>query len=174
MPLPKDKNDLVIVVPPDALRTVAFAAISGVRSMAAPALLARAVGRGDVSGLRATPFTLLGGDRVSGALQVLMVGEMIGDKTPFIPSRTSAGPLVGRALSGALVGSALFASRGRQGLSGALLGAASALGGVYAADRLRSATTQGLGLPDPLFGLLEDGLILLGGSRLLRRESAGG
>ena len=42
------------------------------------------------------------------------------------------------------------------------------LAGVYAADRLRSAATQGLGMPDPLFGLLEDGLILVGGSRLLR------
>ena len=170
--MPENK-DLVIRVTPDALRTVALAAISGVRSMAAPALLARAVGRGDVSGLRATPFAALGDERVSTALQVLMAGEMAGDKTPFIPSRTSAGPLFGRALSGALVGSALFVSRERPGLSGALLGAASALGGVYAADRLRSATTQGLGLPDPLFGLLEDGLILVGGSRLLREEAAG-
>ena len=172
--MPRDKNDLVIEVSPDAIRTATLAAISGVRSMAAPALLARAVGRGDVSGLRATPFAPLGDDRVSAVLQALMVGEMIGDKTPFIPSRVSAGPLFGRALSGALVGSALFVSRGRQGLSGALVGAASALGGVYAADRLRSATTQGLGLPDPIFGLLEDGLILLGGSRLLRKERAGG
>jgi uncharacterized membrane protein len=168
--LPKNK-DLVIQVTPNALRTVALAAISGVRSMAAPALLARAVGRGDVSGLRATPFAALGDERISTALQVLMAGEMAGDKTPLIPSRTSAGPLFGRALSGALVGSALFVSRKRPGLSGALLGAASALGGVYAADRLRSATTQGLGLPDPLFGLLEDGLILIGGNRLLRKES---
>ncbi len=165
---------MVIEVSPDALRTVALAAISGVRSMAAPALLARAVSRGDVSGLRATPFALLGDARVSTVMQALMVGEMIGDKTPFVPSRVSTGPLFGRALSGALVGSALFASRRRQGLSGALLGAAAALAGVYAADRLRSATTQGLGLPDPLFGLLEDGLVLTGGSRLLRRDSAQG
>ena len=172
--MPKDNNDLVIKVSPDALRTVAFAAISGVRSMAAPALLARAASRGDVPGLRATPLGFLGDDRAATILQTLMVGEMIGDKTPFIPSRVAAGPLFGRAVSGALVGSALFLSRGRQNLSGALLGALSALAGVYAADRLRSATTQGLSLPDPLFGLLEDGLILVGGNRLLRRERAGG
>ena len=171
--MPKN-NDLFIEVSPDAARTATFAAISGVRSMAAPALLARAVGRGDVSGLRTTPFAPLGHARTATILQALMVGEMIGDKTPLIPSRTSAGPLFGRALSGALVGAALFASRKRPGLSGALLGAVSALAGVYAADRLRSATTQGLGLPDPLFGLLEDGLILVGGSRLLRREPSGG
>ena len=171
--MPKN-NDLVIQVTPDNLRTVALAAISGVRSMAAPALLARAASHGDVPGLRATPFALLGDERVSTALQVLMAGEMAGDKTPFIPSRTSAGPLAGRALSGALVGSALFVSRRRPGLPGALLGAASALGGVYAADRLRSATTQSLGLPDPLFGLLEDALVLVGGNRLLRGGSSAG
>ncbi len=171
--MPKNK-DLVIEVSSDNLRTVALAAISGVRSMAAPALLARAASRGDLSGLRSTPFTYLGDDRAAWLLQALMVGEMIGDKTPFIPSRTAAGPLLGRALSGALVGSALFASRGRQTLSGALLGAASALAGVYTVDRLRSAATQGLGLPDPLFGLLEDGAILAGGSRLLRRFATSG
>jgi len=171
--LPK-RDDIVIQVTPDALRTAALAAISGVRSMAAPALLARAASRGDLSGLKATPFAALADERAANALQALMVGEMIGDKTPFIPSRTAAGPLFGRALSGALVGSALFASRRRPGLNGALLGAASALAGVYAVDRLRSAATQGLGLPDPLFGLLEDGVILSGGSRLLRRFATNG
>jgi uncharacterized membrane protein len=137
--------------------------------MAAPALLARAASRGELPNLRSTPFAVLGDERTANALQALMVGEMIGDKTPFIPSRTATGPLLGRALSGALVGSALFTSRRQTGLNGALLGAASALAGVYAVDRLRSAATQGLGLPDPLFGLLEDGAILATGGRLLRR-----
>ena len=171
--MPNNK-DLVIEISPDNLRTVALAAISGVRSMAAPALLTRAAARGDLSGLRSTPFAILSDERVASLLQALMVGEMIGDKTPFIPSRTAAGPLFGRALSGALVGSALFASRRRTGLPGAVLGVASALAGVYAVDRLRSAATQGLGLPDPLFGLLEDGVIILGGSRLLGEGSTDG
>ena len=166
--MPKNKNDLVIKVPPDVLRTVALAATSGIRSMAAPALLARAVGRGDLAGLGGTGFAALGSENVSTALQALMLGEMAGDKTPLVPARTSAGPLFGRALSGALVGSALFVSRRRPGVPGALLGVLSAMAGVYAADRLRAATTQGLGLPDPVFGLIEDGLILFGGSRLLR------
>ena len=166
--MPRHSNELVIRVPPDAAKTAALAAISGVRSMAAPALLARAVARGEVTGLGGTRFAALGSGRIPTVLEVLMVGEMGGDKTPFVPSRTSPGPLLGRALSGALVGSALFVSGGRRSVPGALLGAASALGGVFAADRLRSVTTQGLGLPDPIFGLLEDGLVLLGGNRLLR------
>ncbi len=170
--MPEHTNDFVIQVSPDVLRTAALAAISGVRSMAAPALLARAVARGEVTGLRGTRFAALGSGGVATVLQTLMLGEMAGDKTPLVPARTSAGPLFGRVLSGALVGSALFVSRRRPGVSGALLGAVSALAGVYAADRLRSATTQGLGLPDPVFGLIEDGLVLFGGNRLLRDESA--
>ena len=174
--MPKRTNDLVIRIPPDVLKAALLGATSGVRSMAAPALLSRAVARGVVPGLRGTPFAALGSDRVSTLLQVLMIGEMGGDKTPFVPSRTSAGPVFGRALSGALVGSALFVSRRRRGIPGALLGAASALAGVYGADRLRSATTQGLGLPDPIFGLIEDAIVLFGGSRLLRKdpETGGG
>ncbi len=170
--MPEHTNDFVIQVSPDVLRTAALAAISGVRSMAAPALLARAVARGEVTGLRGTRFAALGSGGVATVLQTLMLGEMVGDKTSLVPARTSAGPLFGRVLSGALVGSALFVSRRRPGVSGALLGAVSALAGVYAADRLRSATTQGLGLPDPVFGLIEDGLVLFGGNRLLRDESA--
>ena len=172
--MPKHENDLVIQVSPDALRTAALAATSGVRSMAAPALLARAAARGEFAGLRGTRFAALGSGGVSALLQALMLGEMVGDKTSLVPARTSAGPLFARALSGALVGSALYVSRRRPGVPGALLGALSALAGVYAADRLRSATTQGLGLPDPVFGLLEDGLVLFGGSRLLWEEPVRG
>lgn len=166
--MPKHDNDIIVQVSPEALKTAALGVISGLRSMAGPALLARAAARGDVGGLEGTRFAALGSDVVATAFQILMVGEMGGDKTPFVPSRVSAGPLFGRALSGALVGSALFASGGRRGIAGALLGGASAVGGVYAADRLRSAATQNLGLPDPVYGLIEDSIILLGGNRLLR------
>lgn len=168
--MPRRKDDLVIEVSPDALKAVALATFSGMRSMAPPALLSRAAAGGDLPGLRGTRFAPLASGGVATALQTMMVGEMLGDKTSFVPSRVSPGPLLGRALSGALVGSALFVSGDRGGLPGALLGAASALAGVYAADRLRSSSTQKLGLPDPVFGLLEDAFVLLAGTRLLRRS----
>ena len=153
----------------ETTEVVGLAAIAGVRSMAAPALVAKAIGRGDAGGLAGTPFAVLGSGRVPALLEALMIGEMIGDKTPFIPARTSAGPVFGRALSGALVGAALSASGRRGAGSGALLGALSALAGVYAIDRLRTGATQGLGLPDRVFGLLEDGFVLAVGNRLLGR-----
>lgn len=156
-------------LPAGTLETVGLAAIAGIRTMAAPALLARAIRRGDVRGLAGTPFAALGSGRVPALLETLMIGEMAGDKTPFIPARTSAPALLGRALSGALVGAALSVSEERGGPAGALIGASSALAGVFAADRLRSGATQGLGVPDTVFALLEDGLVLSLGTRLLRR-----
>ena len=157
-------------LPSGTPEAVGLAAIAGIRSMAALALLARAIRRGDVPGLAGTPFAALGSGRVPVLLQALMIGEMVGDKTPFIPARTSAPALLGRALSGALVGAALWASSDRTAPPGALVGAASALAGAYAIDRLRSGATENLGVPDRVFGLLEDGLVLAVGTRLLGRR----
>ncbi len=151
-------------------RTTGLAAIAGLRSLAAPALLSRALKRGDVGGLQGTPFAALGRPNVSTTLQLLMVGEMIADKAPFVPSRTSPPALLGRALSGALVGAALFAARKRHPVSGAALGALSAVAAAYAGEKLRVRGTEKLGVPDPILALLEDGIVLFGGSYLLRRN----
>lgn len=155
-------------LPAGTFRAAGLAGIAGIRSMAAPALLARAIRRGDVEGLVGTPFAALGSGGTPALLQALMVGEMVADKTPFIPARISTPALLGRALSGALVGAAVSGEGG--GASGALVGVFSALAGAYAIDRLRSGATQGLGVPDRVFGLLEDGLVLSVGTRLLRRD----
>ena len=151
-------------------RTTGLTAIAGLRTMAAPALLSRALRRGDVRGLRGTPFAALGYPKVSTTLQLLMVGEMIADKMPFIPSRTSAPALSGRALSGALVGAALFVAGERHPVSGATLGALSAVAAAYAGEKLRVRGTEKLGVPDPILALLEDSIALFGGTRLLRKK----
>ncbi len=145
-----------------------LAAIAGLRSMAAPALLSRAVKRGDIGGLQDTPFAPLGYPKVSTTLQLLMVGEMIADKAPFVPSRTSPPALLGRALSGALVGAALFAAGKRHPVSGAALGALSAVAAAYAGENLRVKGSEKLGVPGQILALLEDGIVLFGGTRLLR------
>lgn len=152
-------------ITPATFSTLGLAAIAGLRSMAAPALLARAVRRGD---LDAPNLPSLGKKEVSGLLSILAAGEMAADKTPFIPARTSAPALLGRLLSGALVGATLFASEGRHGSSGAVLGALSALGAAYAGEGLRAAGTR-KGIPDPILGTLEDRAILTIGTRLLRK-----
>ena len=148
-------------------KTLGLAGISGLRSLSAPALLARAVRRGDAD---APNLPALGSARVSNLLALLAVGEMIADKTPFIPARTSAPALLGRALSGALVGAELFSSEGRHRNSGAILGALSALATAYAGEQLRTEGAR-KGIPDPLLATLEDRLVLSLGTRLLRRKT---
>jgi uncharacterized membrane protein len=151
-------------------RITGLAAIAGLRSLAAPALLSRALKRGDIEGLQGSPFAALGKPKVSTTLQLLMVGEMIADKAPFVPSRTSPPALLGRALSGALVGAALFAAGKRHPVSGAALGALSAVAAAYAGEKFRVRGTEKLGVPDPILALLEDGIVLFGGTRLLRKK----
>ena len=149
-------------------RTMGVGGIAGVRSMAAPAILSRSVVEGRVGSLEDTPFAALGSPRVSTALRVLEVGELIVDKLPIVPSRTSPPPLLGRAASGALVGAAMFASGGRRAVMGGAMGAVSAMVAAYAAERLRVQITQRLGMPNVVAGLLEDGIVLFGGPHLLR------
>jgi uncharacterized membrane protein len=149
-------------------RTLGLGAIAGMRSMAAPAIRSRSIVEGRVGSLEGTPFATLGSPGVSTALRVLEIGELIVDKLPIVPSRTSPPPLLGRAASGAVVGAALFASAGRQAATGGALGAVSAISSAYATERLRMQIIQRLGVPNVVAGLLEDGAVLFGGRRLLR------
>jgi uncharacterized membrane protein len=150
-------------------RTLGLGAISGMRSMAAPATLSRAVERGDVDGLENTPFAAFGSPGVSTMLRMFEIGEMFVDKLPvMVPSRTSPSPLLGRAASGAIAGAALFASGGRRIATGGVLGGASALAAAYATERLRRQLAERLGVPDLVVALSEDAIVLFGGARLLR------
>jgi uncharacterized membrane protein len=143
-------------------------AVAGLRSMAAPATLSRAASNGHVGSLRDTSFAVLGSSKVSTLLTLFEVGELIGDKLPVLPSRTSPPPLVGRAASGAVVGAALFASEGRRAAKGGALGAIAAVVSAYAGEQLRTQVGQLTGVPDPAVALLEDAVVLLGAHRLLR------
>jgi uncharacterized membrane protein len=149
-------------------RTLILGAVAGMRAMAAPATLSRAVVRGDVDGLENTPFAALGSPEVSTMLRMFEIGEMFVDKLPAVPSRTSLPPLLGRAVSGGLVGAALFASEGRRAATGGALGGAAAVASAYAGEQLRAQVGQLTGVPDPAVALLEDAVVLLGAHRLLR------
>jgi len=150
-----------------ALRALGLGAISGLRSMSGPALVSRAASTGRLS-LEGTAFAFLGSSRVSKALLVAALGELVGDKLPMTPSRTSTPPLLGRAASGALLGAALFVSEGRRAAPGAVLGSSAAVAAAFAGERLRALAGEKTGLPDPVLALVEDAVVLLGGPRLLK------
>ncbi|MDQ3286378.1 MAG: DUF4126 family protein [Actinomycetota bacterium] len=153
-------------VTPATLKTLGLAGVAGLRSMAAPALLARAVQRRD---LDAPNLPALGYKDVSKLLSFLSFGEMVADKTHLVPARTSAPALLGRLLSGAVAGSILFTDEGRRSNSGAILGALSAFTAAYTGEKLRAMGVQ-RGIPDPILGILEDRLAISLGTRLLRKS----
>lgn len=145
-------------------------ALAGMRSMAVPALLSRAVRRGDVEGLAGTPLALLGSEKLSTALRFLMVGEIIADKFPFAPDRTFAPALAWRLFSGGLAGATVFASEGRHRNSGAVLGALSALATSYAGEHARKTEAGETALSNAALGALEDWIVLALGPPLLGRK----
>jgi uncharacterized membrane protein len=148
-------------------RALGLGAISGLRSLSGPAFVSRAASRGDLD-LDDTIFAFLGSPRVSKALVLMELGELVGDKLPAIPSRTSPPPLLGRAASGALVGAAVFASEGRRATTGAALGSTAAVVAAFAGEWIRALVVEKTEFPDPVVALAEDATVLLVGRRSLR------
>jgi uncharacterized membrane protein len=145
-------------------RALVLGAISGLRSASGPAFVGRAASRGDMD-LGGTPLAFLGSPRLSKALTVAQLGEMIGDKLPAVPSRMRLMPLLGRAASGGLVGAAAFLSEDRRAATGTILGSSSAIVAAFAGEKLRAIVSRKTGLPDLLVAVAEDAVVLLVGSR---------
>jgi uncharacterized membrane protein len=142
-------------------------AISGLRSMSGPAFVGRAASRGDLN-LDGTFLAPLGSPRLSKALLLLELGELLGDKLPVTPSRTALLPLLSRAASGGLVGAAVFVSEGQRAATGIVLGSSAAVVAAFAGERLRALAVEKTGLPGPVVALAEDAIVLLIGSRSLK------
>lgn len=135
------------------------------RSLSAPALLSAELARRARDGAQpAFPASLLASPVAARLLGVLAAGEMLGDKLPFIPDRTDPLPLIGRALSGALVGAAVAADEHREMWLPALVGVAAAVAATFAAHWIRGAVDRRL--PDTVVGLAEDGIVMAAGTRL--------
>jgi uncharacterized membrane protein len=120
-------------------RIVGLGAVTGMRSMAGVAALARAR-----DGMARPLMTLLA------------VGEMCADKTPAVGNRTDALPLGGRALMGAVVGAVVASEHDENPLLGGLIGATTALIATHLAFQLR----RRLPVSNVAGGLLEDALVL--------------
>jgi uncharacterized membrane protein len=96
------------------------------------------------------------------------MGEWVGDKLPNIPNRTDPPGVMARTVSGILAGASIARLNGKSRLRGAMVGAAAAFIGTYAAYHARRWAGQRYGLPDPLVGMAEDALAFGSGSVLVR------
>src|SRR5260370_22973013 len=127
-------SDLALV-----LSTFGIGIVAGLRSMTAPAIVSWAarLHRFDLSGSR---LAFLASAAAVYIFSALGIGELIADKLPFVPNRTSPLPMVFRVLSGAICGAALCIAANRLILAGALLGglgaAHRAFGGFSVCRRL--------------------------------------
>lgn len=131
-------------------RAMRLAAVSGLRASFGPALLEAAYNRQN---------------RRNWALAA--VGEMVVDKLPGIPSRSSLPLMAPRAVSGGYVAQQVMEREGIQDPWVAPMGAAVAAGVAALAPRLRGLISTVLGIPSPLVGLAEDYLALKVGAEAL-------
>lgn len=134
-------------------RALALGIVAGMRSLMAPALVARKAAS-DPEGLP----EVLTRPQTRTALEVMAAGELIADKLPFAPSRLALPSLAFRAVSGALIGAAFASSRRASPGKGALVGALGAVASAYAAYHVRQIVDKKLKVADPLVGAAEDAL----------------
>jgi len=107
---------------------VGIGVFAGLRTTVAPTAVSWAAYLGWLN-LGDTWLAFLGSVYAPWILSLCLVGELIGDKLPFTPSRKLPGPFVARLVSGGICGLALGYAGGGA-LAGALVGA---LGGIVGA-----------------------------------------
>lgn len=137
-------------------RATGVGVVAGMRSALAPALASRHLAR------RHPNTTLLSSPRVARLLRWMSAGEMLADKSPFMPDRTDAPALVGRALAGALAATALSPRR-RPRWRLALWAAGAAVASTFVMHRTRGAAP----LPNAVAGALEDAFAFALGRRVV-------
>ena len=87
---------------------------------------------------------------------VLAIGELIADKLPKTPNRTSAGPLIFRLVMGGVAGSIAADSLYGSSIEGVLLGVVAALLGAFAGFMIRRDLVERLSCPDWIIAVAED------------------
>lgn len=147
-------NDSVV------LTAAAVGAIAGLRSLAAPALLTHELaedGDADEFGVFERVLT---SERTANILAVVAGGEMLADKTPYVPDRTDPLPLLGRAVIGSVTAAAFAVRRRHSVLLPAAVGAVSAIASTFAAYHARRYAKDHFHIPDRLLGFAEDAIVV--------------
>jgi uncharacterized membrane protein len=140
---------------------------AGLRSLTAPAATAWAVHLGWLKLER--PLSLIGSLPSVVILTVLAVAELVADKLPKTPSRTSPPGLIARIVTGGLTGACVAAGGGQGLFIGAVLGAVGGVVGCFGGYQARTGLVKALGTPDIYVALLEDLVAVAGGLWVVSR-----
>jgi len=148
--------------------TLAFAFLigffAGLRSLMPPAAVAWGAHLGwlKLQGLLA----LLGTVPVVAIFTLAAISELVVDKLPRLPNRTSVPGLIARVLTGGGMGACIAAAGGQNLLPGMALGAIGGIAGAYAGFHARKRLVEALRVPDLYIALGED-LFTIGGCVLI-------
>jgi uncharacterized membrane protein len=135
--------------------------LNGLRSFTPPAAAAWAAHLGWIRLQGA--LALIGSVPVVAVFTLLAGFELVADKMPWIPDRTTTMSLIARGVMGALTGASVAAAGGQWAGIGAACGVAGAMVGAFAGYRARKRSATALGVPDIYVALVED-LICVAGS----------
>jgi uncharacterized membrane protein len=140
----------------------AIGAVAGLRTFTAPAIVSWAAASGDLR-VKQRGLRMLRSAATANTFLVLAAGELIADKTPYIPDRIDAAPLAGRIVSGGLCGAAICSARRESPVAGAILGGLGAVGGAFLGYHLRKHAVRKHHVPDLGAALVEDAVAVGGG-----------
>jgi len=143
-------------------------AISGLRSLTAPAVVAWAAHHGWID-LNNTPLRFMSSTAALAIFTVLALAELIADKLPSTPSRTAPPGLIARIVLGALCGAAVALSGAQSLAIGGVLGAAGGIAGAFGGYQARTRLVKSLHVPDFVIAILEDALAIGAGLFLMSR-----
>jgi uncharacterized membrane protein len=98
----------------------------------------------------------LGTDTGATVVSLLALVELILDKLPMTPSRTSMGPLGARILIASFAAAAVAIGMGQSLIAAIICGAVASVIGAFAGFRYRTAITKRIALPGWIFAVAED------------------
>jgi uncharacterized membrane protein len=133
---------------------------AGLRSLTAPAITAWAAYLGWLK-LQGS-LALIGSIFSVAIFTLLAVVELVADKLPKTPNRTSPPGLIARIIMGGLTGACIAASGGYGAIIGAVLGALGGIVGCFGGYQARTGLVKALGTRDTYVALIEDVIAIAG------------
>ena len=147
------------------LLALSIGIVVGLRSLITPAVVAWAADLGWIN-LQGSPLAFMGTRWAVSIFTVLALVELIVDKLPRTPARTSAAHLSVRIVTGALCGACLMVAGGVRLWLGALAGAVGAIAGAFGSYHARAGLVRTWRVPDFVIAIPED-LVTIGLGLLL-------
>jgi uncharacterized membrane protein len=142
--------------------------VAGLRTMTAPTVVAWAANRLWLN-LDNSVLAFMGSTVAVAVFTLLALGELVVDKLPSTPNRTSLPGLIGRSVLGGLSGASIAAAGAQSIAFGAVLGVAGGIAGAFAGYEVRRRLVNAFKGPDFVIAVLEDSVAIAAGLVIVSR-----